>query len=521
MTRTRVLTASLAVLAALLVLLSTAVAGASTPGAAEPTTTARSPVGAATNPDDGRPNFVFVLVDDLDATTTPTWDAMVRTKALLKDRGLTFSNAFSPTPICCPARASILTGKYGHNTGVLTNYGDQGGWATFHDRGNEERTFATYLQDAGYRTMLVGKYLNGIEEDPEHVPAGWSEWYGAVDNAFYTGYGYTLNENGTLVDYGRDESDYATDVVAAKSVDFVARAAADGQPFMAYIAPGAPHLPIPPAPRHTDHPFSDAETPRLPNFREADVSDKPTWLQETARARSAQVSLINDWDHRNRMGSLYAVDEMVASLVSTLEAAGELDETYLVFAGDNGYQLGAHRLIQKMVPYEESLRVPLVVAGPGVRAGEEARTALVTDLAPTFLQLAGVAVPEDVDGTSLAGLLRGEAPPTWRTDFVGAYASTGQDSEDGIAQELVKGLASTFLDVPPWRALRTQTHLYAEWPQDDGSVERELYDLEADPHQLTNLVSSPEGLRTHQELVDQLTTRLDTLSRCSGASCRS
>ncbi len=507
MTRLRVLVASLCVLASAVALGPMANARPTTP-----TDTASGP---------SRPNFVFVLADDLDQTTSPTWDVMVKTKALLKDRGLTFSNAFSPTPICCAARATLLTGKYGHNTGVLSNSGDQGGWATFQKKGNEEKTFAKYLHDSGYRTMLVGKYMNGIEAEPEHIPPGWTEWYGSVDNAFYTGYGYTLNENGQMVSYGKGEADYATDVVAGKSVDFVHRAATSGQPFMTYIAPSAPHIPLPPAPRHKDNPYKDAVAPRLPNFQEPDVSDKPSWLQQSARVRSAEVALINDWDHQNRMGSLYAFDDLVASVVSQLEKDGVLDNTYIVFGSDNGYELGAHRLIQKMAPYEESLRVPLVVAGPGVPTGQEDRMTLLTDLAPTFLSLAGVSVPADMDGVPLTPLLRGESPSTWRTDFIGAYASSGQDTEDGVAQELVSGLATTFLDVPQWRGLRSQEHLYVEWAQDDGSVEKELYDLAADPYQLENLLGTPQGEQSYAELVDRLADRLEYLSTCSGVSCRS
>ena len=128
------------------------------------------------------PNIVFILLDDLDELTMPYWDALPQTAALLRDRGIRFENAFAPTPICCPARSSILTGKYGHNTGVLTNGGDQGGWETFVRNGNEQRTLAVYLQQAGYQTALVGKYLNGIENAPAYVPPGWSEWHALVDN---------------------------------------------------------------------------------------------------------------------------------------------------------------------------------------------------------------------------------------------------------------------------------------------------------------------------------------------------
>ena len=160
------------------------------------------------------PNIVMVLLDDLDAMTTPSWDAMPRTKALLADRGMTFTQAVAPTPICCAARASILAGQYGHNTGVLTNGGTQGGWKVFHDGGAEQRTFPIALQDAGYRTMLVGKYMNGYD-DTTFIPPGWSEWYATADNVAYTGYGYTLNENGALVQYGTDDDDYLSFVVSS------------------------------------------------------------------------------------------------------------------------------------------------------------------------------------------------------------------------------------------------------------------------------------------------------------------
>lgn len=191
---------------------------------------------------ESRPNFVIILADDLDQRTTPYWDVLVQTHDLIKEKGIKFKKAFAPTPLCCPARATILTGKYGHNTGVLHNFGEAGGWKTFYENGSEDRTIATYLSQSGYKSVLIGKYLNGIESQPEHIPAGWTEWYGNADVNFYSGYDYTLNENGTMVYYGFDEEDYATDVVSAKAVDFVARSEVDDDtPFMMYVAPTAPH----------------------------------------------------------------------------------------------------------------------------------------------------------------------------------------------------------------------------------------------------------------------------------------
>ncbi|WP_322753351.1 sulfatase [Frankia sp. Cas3] len=474
---------------------------------------------------DSRPNFVFILADDLDATTSPYWEAMPHTAALIRDSGLTFTNSFAPTPICCPARGTILTGKYGHNTGVLTNSGDVGGWATFAANGNEEKTFAKYLHDAGYRTGLAGKYMNGIENEPEHIPPGWSEWYGSVNNNFYTGYNYTLNENGTMVQYGGPDNpaNYSTDVVAAKSTDFIRRAATDGTPFFWYAASTAPHLPLPPAPRDANNPFASATAPHSPNFLEPDVSDKPWWLSSSATERSAQVLATNNWDYQNRMGSLYALDDMVANIVTTLRDTRKLDNTYLVFTSDNGYNLGSHRLVQKMAPYEESLRVPLVVAGPGIKAGTDSHMVAQIDLAPTFLELAGVTVPADVDGQSLAGMLHGQQPPSWRSDLLGQYAGPGEDGQDGIAAEQVTNATAHYLDLPPWTGLRTERYLYVRWYDVDRAPkvhQYELYDLAADPYELTNLLATPAGMAQNAALVAQLDARLDQLATCAGASCR-
>lgn len=471
-----------------------------------------------------RPNVVLILLDDQDATTSPYWQAMPRTRALLRDRGVEFTNAFSPTPICCPARATLLTGKLGHNTGILTNGGENGGWETFRANGNEDRTLAVWLEAAGYRTALMGKYLNGIEAAPTYVPPGWTEWYGFADNASYFGYGYDINQNGTLVSYGTAPEDYQTDVLTRLAVDFVARAESDdARPFFLYLAPTAPHLPIPPAPRHANHPFADAVTPRRPNYQEADLADKPLWLRASGAIRAANVALWNDTDYRNRMGSLYAVDDMIARLVAELAARGELANTWFLFTSDNGYNLGAHRLIHKMAPYEESIRVPLVIAGPGVplrlRGTQEARFALESDLAPTIADLAGVPVPSDVDGRSLAPIVRGTPPASWRREVLLQYETGG--AANGIGAELPPALFVLLgQEIPTYRALRTDRHLYVEWYDPERSAnERELYDLRVDPYQLDNRLGTPLGRLLYRGVAEDLAARLDEVSRCSGASC--
>ncbi|MBX7160889.1 MAG: sulfatase [Acidimicrobiia bacterium] len=471
-----------------------------------------------------RPNFVVFLVDDLDALTSPYWEALPKTRALIADRGMTFANAFAPTPICCPARATTLTGEYGHNTGVLTNAGPHGGWPAFMARDGEQRTFPLALQQAGYNTMLAGKYMN--EVDPTHVPPGWTEYYGGATDRIEGGYNYFLNENGTLVWYGQKPEDYEADVVARHTVDFVTRAAADTDtPFFAYVTPTAPHLPQPPAPRYQNHPWRYADPPQNPNFFEADLSDKPWWLRASGAVRSAWRAW-NVIDYRNRMGSLLAVDDLVADTVTALDAAGALDDTYLIFASDNGYNLGAHRLVHKMAPYEESLRVPFVVAGPGVAHATDDHPVLLTDVAPTLLDLAGVAIPGHVDGRSFAHLLRGDDPGTWRDAFPIQYASAGLTAGLGtdwppFAYLLVM-IVLVGADVPSYRGVHTDRYVYIEWYDRElfGRHEYELYDLEADPWQLDNLLATPAGRVANAAIVADLDARMDTLTACHGVTCR-
>lgn len=476
------------------------------------------------------PNIVFILLDDLDELTMPYWDALPQTAALLRNSGIRFENAFAPTPVCCPARSSILTGKYGHNTGVLTNSGDQGGWETFVRNGNEERTLAVYLQQAGYQTALVGKYLNGIENAPAHVPPGWTEWHAFVDNLSYAGYHYKMNHNGAVVQYGGAESDYATDVVASHARAFLQNTEGqDNQPFFLYVSPTAPHLPLPPAPRHQTNPYSSptVKAPQRANYNEPDIRDKSTWLRATGDTRAKMVRAYNDIDYRNRMGSLYAVDEMIASLVQTLDQQDELQNTVIVFGSDNGYNLGAHRLLHKMAPYEESVRVPLVIAGPGITPRVETLMVTEIDFAPTFLELAGAPMPTDLDGTSLVPILRNEVTQKWRTDFLVQYVGgdlTG-NSPNGVAREMPPGYEylANLQDIPTYRALRTQTHTLIEWYDEDdfnGAHEYELYDLQADPYQQYNLLSTPRGQALNQQLVAQMKSRMNQLASCSGASCK-
>jgi N-acetylglucosamine-6-sulfatase len=472
---------------------------------------------AASRPGTGesadRPNIIFVLADDLDLASA---QKMPKVNSLLVERGATFEEAFVSYPACCPSRATMLTGLYAHNHGVRGNKRPVGGFEKFRDEGLEEDTIATRLQEEGYRTALIGKYLNHYPgDDPTHVPPGWDEWYAKMGQFEY--YDYELNENGEVVSYGSEEEDYLTDVLSGHATDFVRRSAAEEDPFFAYVAPIAPHNPATPAERH-EGTFAEEEVPRSPSFGEEDVSDKPSWIQDLSPVAENEGSQI-DVHHQERLESMLAVDEMVGSLVEELEAAGELENTYIFFTSDNGYHLGEHRLRQgKKTPYEEAARVPLFVRGPAVPAGSTVEDlALNTDFAPTFADLGGVDGFE-ADGRSLAPLLRGEESPSWRSSvlleaFLDGRSAQGESNVGGGDEESAGKNESegSRMDQTAFAAVRTKTYKYVE--HEDG--ERELYDLQADPYELENVYE-----RADSSLVEDLKARLEALRDCEGDGCR-
>ncbi|PYQ08414.1 MAG: hypothetical protein DMF82_01535 [Acidobacteria bacterium] len=439
-----------------------------------------------------RPNLILVVTDDMAAEDL---DHLPRIKSLLVDRGVTFTRAFVTDSVCTPSRASILTGRYAHNHGALDNTLPLGGFKKFREDGREALTFAIWLQAAGYRTALVGKYLNGYPgSEHRYVPPGWDEWYGLFFPEPY--YDYEVNHHGLLERHGDQPADYQTDVLAGRAVEFVSQLPSGGErrPFLLYLAPHAPHQPDRPAPRH-EMAFAGLRAPRPPSFDEEDVSAKPGWVRAQPRFTPEVVDRIDDL-YRRRLRTLLAVDEMIERILQALAARGELDSTYVFLTSDNGFQLGAHRLDHgKGDAYEESIRVPLVVRGPGVPPGTCEEPVLNIDFAPTLAELAGAAAPAGVDGRSFAPLLHGRAPAggKWRTDFLVEHWTA---DEGGI---------------PPYSALRSRSHLYVEYPED----ERELYDLRADPYELHNVHAAADPSRR-----ERLSRRLAALKACAGATCR-
>jgi N-acetylglucosamine-6-sulfatase len=427
-----------------------------------------------------------ILTDDLDVSQVRF---MPRLKARIADRGTTFKNSFVSDPLCAPSRSSLLTGKYAHNHGVRDNLPPLGGFKAFKNGGLESANLAFWLEKAGYRTGLLGKFLNGypVPRDLRHVPPGWSTWFALFGPDYFD---YVVNEDGVVREFGHAPADYQTDVLREKALAFLRTD--DPRPFFLYVTPHAPHSPAIPAPRHEEV-MNGLKAPRTPAYDEPDTTGKPRWVRDLPRM-SAAIKTRTDELYETRAEALLSVDEMVEALVQALERRNVLETTYVIFGSDNGFQFGAHRIDHgKGDPYEESIRVPLLVRGPGVREGVSLEAlALNIDLAPTVLDWVGLPPPAILDGRSLKPLLQGPAPLSFREDF------------------LVESFAPADSEVPGYAALRSQTSIYIEYV----TGERELYDLQKDPNELRNLVGSqpPKSL-------ERLKARLDTLRRCHGETC--
>ena len=468
----------------------------------------------------GRPNIILIVTDDLDSRAV---QAMPNVQTLLAAQGVRCHRNFVTTPLCAPSRASLFRGQYAHNHGVLTNAGDQGGFPAFHALGLEASTLATWLHRAGYRTGLFGKYLNRYPKSARKnwAPPGWDVWAALLDRGanYYTD--FSLNEDGATVNYSTDSEEYLTDVLSDKTAAFVRDSAESGHSFFAYVAPYAPHAPSTPATRDADA-FAAAAAPRVPSFNETDTADKPPWLRDHPLLTPDQIANIDERE-RQRLRSLLAVDDLVANLVAALIDSGQLDRTYILFTSDNGFQLGEHRLpLGKQTAYDESIGVPLIVRGPDIPAASavEAIT-LNIDLAPTIAEWCGIAAPAFVDGLSLAALLSGAAPSDRRhvalieefdtaKSISPASSDTGTPSSEDDPDETDSGAISP-ANPPSYRAIRGDDLLYVEY----GDGERELYDLAADPYELTNIAD-----RADPVTLDRLSATLVALSSCKAATCQ-
>src|SRR5215207_955965 len=477
--------------------------------------------GIVQNPN--RPNVIVIITDDQEVASLKY---MPEVRSLLAEQGTTFENAFVTDPLCCPSRATILRGQYAHNHLIEGNNPPLGGAEKFSMLARDGSTVATWLQEVGYQTVFLGKYLNGY--DGTDIPLGWDDWYGITGSHLSN----RLNENGRVRHYDSDHY-YLDDVLSKKADGYVRRTANQDPPFFMWLGTKAPHLPATPAPR-SQGAFAAEPLPPPPSFDEKDVSDKPDWVRDNPRFSPDWIAYMDRYQ-RYRLESLLAVDEMVGDLVKSLKETGELKNTYIFFTSDNGYHAGQHRLTTgKWTAYEEDTRVPLIVRGPGVPKGaKREQLVLNNDLAPTFAELGGAPTPPFVDGRSLEPLLGEDPPPPgeWRSAFlVEAATELSGPEAPSIHAHTVKPALSGDPWPTDWRqrlaeggvkpqdwgrpgleAIRTQRYLYVEY--DTG--ERELYDLKEDPYQLRNAYegADPGLLRRLQE-------RLGALRGCAGTACR-
>jgi N-acetylglucosamine-6-sulfatase len=447
-----------------------------------------------------RPNVVVVMSDD---QTVESMRVMGNVNGRLAEFGVTFANSFASFPLCCPSRATFLTGQYAHNHGTMGNEPPEGGFVKFNAE-HGGNTLAGWLQGDGYHTVEVGKFLNGYggAATATLVPAGWSEWYAAAGETQRV-YDYALNQNGSLVEYGTAPQDFKGDVITARAVDAINARAPANQPFFLYVNYTAPHSGSNPstnppsncdrtaqsAPRHASA-LDAAPLPRPPSFNEQDLSDKPPDIRDNDPITAAERADLTR-RYRCRLESILSVDEGVGSIVDALKRHHELGDTLVIYTSDNGFFGGEHRVLNgKLRHYEPSSRVPLVMRGPGVPEGKTVRELVVNaDIAKTILDATGTAPGLNQDGRSLIGIA---AEP---------------NRERG--REIL-------IETATYAAIRNARFKYVEHAAGVNAGAVELYDLEQDPFELQSQHANP----AYASLRAQLAGRLAALRACAGKGCR-
>ena len=410
---------------------------------------------AAPQSPDPRPNVILVVTDDQTADTLPSDPpAMPWLQSRFADPStgwIRFPEAIAATPMCCPSRATLLTGLTAEHHGVTSN---EDGTDL-----DETDTLAVWLHDAGYTTGLVGKYLNGYPWDRgPYVPPGWDRWFAKTNDALATTYeGYGVVDQGAWRRYGSTPGDYVTDVLGREAVSFVRTAPGD-RPWFLYLASPAGHAPWTPAPRHAG---LLADVPPEPPSEAAlnDVDDLPAWIRALPPIDGARAAALQA-DRIRARETLLAVDEQLRATWQAVVARGEQDRTVVIFVSDNGFQFGEHRWVGKQTPYEPSIRVPFVVRSPWMEGGTDGTLVSTIDVAPTIAGLAGISPFPAMDGLDLSDIISGREPSF---DRLGVPISW--DGGD---------------DVPAWEGLRTRRATYVRWA--DGTVEE--YRLRDDPDQL-------------------------------------
>jgi arylsulfatase A-like enzyme len=513
-----------------------------------------------------RPSFVVIQTDDqtLDELYAsfgqPRLQAMPNTLNLIAKRGETFNNYYVSYPLCCPSRVSLLTGRYSHNNGVKGNVQPNGGYFGFSFRAAYSHNLAVWLQNAGYRTIHVGKFLNGYGDEPYssglEVPPGWSAWHTVLkaDTTHYF-YGYMLNDNGQIDgpygdsgswdtrEYGvRDDigcpfaptnglpCNYETDTLTSIATAEL-RGTSPEQPFYLQLDYTAPHGDFrhpagpEPAPRHYNW-FNGAPPPhrRSQGFDEGNVADKPRFIREAPYLSLSDIHTYRVY-YDKALESLRSVDDGVKQLIDTLGSLHRLRNTYVIFTSDNGFFFGEHRLIGgKFLAYEPSTHLPFLIRGPGIRPGSESGEIVGNiDIAPTVLELAGAEADKSIDGRSMVPFMRDPALRTLRPYLFESFVESSDVEEQGAIAEpgdqsgrtTARGRSATASILAPpkdYEGIRLGPYKYIAWP--DG--EKELYDLEKDPYELNNIVRIPNYFPVRNFLHHELVDRLED---CSGRGC--
>ncbi|MFT4039454.1 MAG: sulfatase-like hydrolase/transferase [Thermomicrobiales bacterium] len=429
--------------------------------------------------------IVLVLNDARDGDQV----AMPQTMAKFGADGTTFRNFFMTTSLCCPARATILTGLYPHHHGVYDNSdGKHGGWQGFVKNGNRSRSTGPLLQAAGYRTVGLGTYLNGARPGKGPEP-GWNVAIMAQEKAAGKG------KKGKKGKGKKKKSSGKTRMIGALGDDqMIATVAAElaatpvSQPLYFHVGFNTPHFPAIPGPAYAGR-FAGAQVARDASFNEADVSDKPAYVRKLGGLKPGHEAWL-DALHQRRLECMAALDDALNMLWPAILARGKADNTYVFLFTDNGHLMGQHRLYGKIAPYDSSSRFPLYALGPGFTpATVDDRLVNNADIAPTLVAVSGAA-GGGMDGVSL----------------LSAHNRSG-----ALLESLSKSVDSMNWPGPrtsitPYRAVRTAQHLYVEYR---GSG-RELYDYAADPYELQNLLAHG-GDATAAALGAQLSGLLQSL----------
>jgi N-acetylglucosamine-6-sulfatase len=479
-----------------------------------------------------KPNIIMFTTDD---QTVRDLVAMPKTQALIGSQGANFLHAYVSMALCCPSRVTVQTGQYAHNHHVMGNTPPQGGY----DRFDDKNALPVWLQQAGYRTIHIGKMPNGFgtETHETYVPPGWGpfndgagkgEFYGFVKPASsYTN--FALDENGVLSQYPQDAyqtTTYADLATQRMDAHFTNHA---NDPLYMQVQFFAPHDPATPDTRY-DHALATAPLPIEPNFNEKNVKDKPGWIRAIRRFGPGLIAKIQT-RYQRRLETLLSVDDAIERIVNELSARGQLANTYLIFTSDNGFMQGQHRLHQgKFAPYEASIQVPLLISGPGIPPGSQPRALVWNgDITATILKMADAQPGLPQDGRSLLPYARDpnlrtyrpiliETGPPGATNEPGTPVSAASANRGVHFSKYVKNLdqdrtaqIARAIVAPRYRAIRTGRYLLVKYS--DGS--RELYDLKRDPLELKNKYKDSRYFPPRKFLLK----KLKKLVLCAGEAC--